>query len=132
MCMKLFWRSCQSIFFYPYLCSLSCLGDTFIFLLVLYYHFVISMSVCCPIFLSGVPGFQCVGSVCHPVHAARDVQSAAVSAEVAAVCHGGCGGAEQPCPVSTISNTSLQHTILYYSMGMESTHSVCYNHVSGQ
>lgn len=86
-----------------------------------YFHFlvasvwalspIISMSVYYSIFLSGVPGFQCVGPVCHQVHAARDVQSAAVSAEITAVCHGGCGGAEQPHPVSTSSSTSLQHTI---------------------
>lgn len=53
------------------------------------------------LYLSGVPGFQCAGPVCHQIHAKRDVQSAAVSTEVTAVCHGRCGRAEQPCTVST-------------------------------
>lgn len=54
----------------------------------------------------GVPGFQRVGPVCHQVHAEGDLQPAAVTAEVAAVCHGGRGGGEQPFPVSTPTFTS--------------------------
>lgn len=49
----------------------------------------------------GVPGLQRVGPVRHQVHAERDLQPAAVAAEVAAVRHGRRGGGEQPFPVST-------------------------------
>lgn len=49
----------------------------------------------------GVPGLQRVGPVRHQVHAERDLQPAAVAAEVAAVRHGRRGGREQPFPVST-------------------------------
>lgn len=67
------------------------------------YVFCFNLSPCVSLslYLSGVPGFQCVGPVCHQVHAKRDIQSASLSTEVTAVCHGGCGRAEQPFPVST-------------------------------
>lgn len=55
----------------------------------------------------GVPGFQRVGPVRHQVHAERDLQPAAVAAEVAAVRHGGRGGGEQLFPVSTSNLDSL-------------------------
>lgn len=83
-----------------------------------------SPSVCVTLYLSGVPGFQCVGPVCHQVHAKRDVQSATVSTEVPAVCHGGCGRAEQPCPVSTyVLLIEIPTHFLYYSLASNTTYS---------
>lgn len=73
--------------------------------------FSLSLSVSLPSFLplSGVPGVQRVGPVCHQVHAKRDIWSASVPTEITALCPGGCGGAEQPCTVSTAPTCTWWH-----------------------
>lgn len=70
-------------------------------------------SICVLVFSSGVPRCQCVGSICHQIYAKRDFQSAVVSAEVPSVCHGGRGGAEQPCSVSLILFWSLYFPLIH-------------------
>lgn len=72
----------------------------------LHLQWFLSLSV------SGVPGVQRVGPVCHQVHAKGDIWSASVPTEITAVCPGGCGGAEQPCTVSTVPPcTRWRHTV---------------------